>query len=166
MASIYIVSFMPYAIIYSTECTQKKGGNMIEITMAVLADSANVSQEGKLNILGIFENINAQNFPVTHPTMALVLCFHAERGDMNREHNIVIDFVDDDGHKILDLKGSVKIGEAPPGERFKSNQIIFFNGVQFPKPGVYEFKIIINGEERSSVPITAKKITISPESIP
>jgi len=38
---------------------------MIKIPLAVIADSANVSREGKLNILGIFQNIGAKIVPAT-----------------------------------------------------------------------------------------------------
>jgi len=34
----------------------------MKATLALLADAANVSEEGKLNVLGIFNNINAEEF--------------------------------------------------------------------------------------------------------
>ena len=40
----------------------------MQVPLAVLADSANVSQEGKLNIMGIFTQINAQSLPCDTPT--------------------------------------------------------------------------------------------------
>ncbi len=125
---------------------------MIRIPLHVLADSANVSREGKLNLLGIFENIHAIGFPVTHPALALIFGIEADTGDAIREHDMVIDVVDSDGKSIANITGKLKFGQATTG-KVRSNQIIFFNGMQFSKPGMYEFKIIINGEERAFVPL-------------
>ena len=55
----------------------------MDVTLAVLADHANVSDQGKLNILGIFDRILASNFPAVHPQLHPVLRFSAspaERG--------------------------------------------------------------------------------------
>jgi hypothetical protein len=63
---------------------------MLRIPLALLADSANVSQDGKLNILGIFENIMSFQFPVSHPTMALVFAVEGDTGDIEREHDLTV----------------------------------------------------------------------------
>ena len=44
----------------------------MDITLAVCCVAANVSREGKLNLLGIFNSIHAAEFPCTHPHLALV----------------------------------------------------------------------------------------------
>jgi len=49
----------------------------MEVVLAVLADYANVSQEGKLNIMGIFDIISSEKFPTFHPEMKLVVQFEA-----------------------------------------------------------------------------------------
>ena len=45
----------------------------MELTLALLADYANISREGKLNIMGIFEQIFALSFPAVHAQLQLVL---------------------------------------------------------------------------------------------
>ena len=47
----------------------------MHVKVALLADYSNVSREGKLNILGIFDTIYAPTFPTTHPHMQLVIRF-------------------------------------------------------------------------------------------
>lgn len=39
---------------------------MIEVTIGLVADYANVTREGKLNIVGTFDKIYAQNVPAQH----------------------------------------------------------------------------------------------------
>ena len=45
----------------------------MRVALGVLADYANVSAEGKLNIMGVFQIVNAVQFPHVHPQMHLVL---------------------------------------------------------------------------------------------
>ena len=50
----------------------------MRVSLALLADYSNVSREGKLNILGIFDTIYAPRFPTTHAHLQLVVRFEAE----------------------------------------------------------------------------------------
>jgi hypothetical protein len=130
----------------------------IAIPLAVLADSANVSQEGKLNLLGIFENIQARQFPVTHPSLALVFIITGDSGDVGSPHKLKVDFVNADGKSFLKVEGDIQFQKAPSGAKPRANQIININGLPIEKPGRYEFKIIINGEERTSVPVDVLQV--------
>lgn len=127
---------------------------MIQVTLALLADYANVSREGKLNILGIFDRINAQSVPAVHPQMQLVMTLEADRGDADKEHRVEIELIDADGTKLFSIGGNLKFGAPPPGEHVRINHIIQLNGLRFDRFGNYEFKILINNEVRKSVPIS------------
>lgn len=73
---------------------------MLKVALGLLADYANVSREGKLNILGIFEQISAQSVPAVHPQMQLVMALEADRVDADREQKIGIELIDADGAKF------------------------------------------------------------------
>src|SRR2546425_1009880 len=66
----------------------------MEIPIAVLADSANVSQEGTLNILGIFSAIRSRTFPAHHPHCVLVLQLQARRSEQGQHERIVVRLMD------------------------------------------------------------------------
>ncbi|MDZ4672893.1 MAG: hypothetical protein SGI84_00475 [Gemmatimonadota bacterium] len=53
----------------------------MEVQLAVLADGANVSQEGKLNILGEFNTIYGTEPPLLHPLMYFVAKVNISAGD-------------------------------------------------------------------------------------
>ncbi len=131
---------------------------MVQVTLALLADYANVSKEGKLNILGIFDNINAQSLPATHPQMQLVLTLEADRGDADKEHKIEIELIDADGTKLFSIGGDLRFASPPPGEHIKVNHIIQLNNLQFNRFGNHEFKIRINKEVRQSVPLSVVEV--------
>jgi hypothetical protein len=126
---------------------------MVQIALALLADGANISREGKLNILGIFDSISAQTVPTMHPQMQLIMVIEADRGDADREHLLGIELIDADGKKLLTMSGNIKFCTPPPGEQVRINHIIQLNNLRFEKLGSFEFKILINNEVRKSVPL-------------
>ena len=93
----------------------------MEVGLAVLADAANVSREGKLNILGEFNTIFAGRFPVTWPKMNLVLKLEATVGEGSR-HRLGIRVINQDGKLVAPpVDGEIELGPplqtrpAPPG---------------------------------------------------
>jgi phosphatidylserine/phosphatidylglycerophosphate/cardiolipin synthase-like enzyme len=45
----------------------------MHISLAVFADGANLSQEGKLNVLGVFDALQVVGFPAIHPRTHFVV---------------------------------------------------------------------------------------------
>jgi hypothetical protein len=131
---------------------------MVKVSLALLADCANISREGKLNILGIFDRINAKNLPAIHPQMQLVMTLEADRGDSDRGHKLGIELIDADGAKLLSMNGDLKFGQPPPGEQVRINHIIQLNNIRFERFGSFEFKILINDEVRKSVPLSISEV--------
>jgi len=131
---------------------------MVQVALALLADYANVSREGKLNILGIFDRLSVQGLPAIHPQMQLVLVLEADRGDADREHKLGIELIDADGVKLLSMAGDLKFGLPPAGEQVRINHIIQINNLKFEHHGSYEFKIFINNEVRKNVPLSVAEI--------
>lgn len=127
---------------------------MIRVSFAVLADCANVSREGKLNILGIFDRIFASNLPFVHPQIHLVITFEADRADADRDHKVAVELIDADGGRLFSIEGGLRFGPPPPGERVRVNHVIQLNNLKFERYGPYDFKILVNNEVRSSFPLT------------
>ena len=125
----------------------------MKITLAVLADYANITREGKLNILGIFDVIHAQNFPITHPQMQLVMRFEADIAEEGKSKKLEIKLMDDDGKTLFVLNGGFTLGQGQAGETMISNQILTINMMKFENPGNHEFKILINDELKAEVPL-------------
>ncbi|HBO83786.1 MAG TPA: hypothetical protein DD641_02145 [Deltaproteobacteria bacterium] len=134
---------------------------MVRVALGLLADYANVSREGKLNILGIFEQISAQSVPAVHPQMQLVMALEADRVDADREQKIGLELIDADGAKLLSISGDLKFGPPPHGGKIRINHMIQLNNLQFNRFGDYEFKIIINNEVRYSIPLSVVELNQS-----
>ena len=133
----------------------------MDVTLAVLADYANVSQDGKLNIMGIFQEVNPPVLPFQLPQMYLVVSFEAGPAEFNSVKNIRIALLDSDGNERLALEGRVQVPRPPrPGSRAFINQTIGLNGVSFERAGDYEFAILIGGETRGRVALHVNEPSI------
>lgn len=131
---------------------------MISIPLALVADYANVSQEGKLNIMGIFDQIFADSVPALHPQMQLIVTIVADRGEADKDHSIMIELIDaDNTSKLARIEGAVRFGKPPSGEDIRINHILQLNNIAFTKYGEYSFKIHVDGKVIKSLPIKLAK---------
>lgn len=135
----------------------------MDVTLVLLCDSANVTAEGKLNILGQFDTITAAAFPVVHPLMHLVLRMNATPAEAGENRNLTIRLVDADGHTIGEVSGPLMVPQLPgDGTTPALQTIIPFPNVTFPKPGSYAFHVLIDRDDKSSVRlslVTAEHVT-------
>lgn len=131
----------------------------MELALALMADAANTSADGKLNVLGVFDAINAPSFPVTHPSMVLVLRFDAGSVDWDTKQDINIRLINEDGDEMLKVDAALTVprgSDVANRHRFTSQFQI--NGLPLKQPGDYAFDIIINGDRKGQVPLTVRKI--------
>ena len=126
----------------------------MDIPLAVLADAANVSREGKLNIFGIFNLLWSVNFPAHHPQMQLAMVFQADSGEAETRKPVSVVLKDADGKKIMAIEGEFKLPKAQSGHPIRINHILPLPGVPLPRPGDYEFTILVNGETKAHVPFS------------
>lgn len=124
----------------------------MDIDLAVIADAANVSQEGKLNILGVFDTIWARNFPFRHAAMVFVL---RVRADFTEEgsHRLEIRLMDADGKQLFKAEGPFQVPSGLPGRPIKPHVVMGLSGISFPQPGDYSFEVMVDDEPLRSVPL-------------
>lgn len=124
----------------------------MKIPMAFLADEANISQEGKLNVLGVFDRISAGEFPVLHPRMVFAFRVQADYSDTGRAFPVRVRMVDEDGQVMFEATGEITAPQVPPGEFSTANQVFTLVGVQFSQPGTYKFVVNVGSLEAHETP--------------
>jgi hypothetical protein len=124
----------------------------VEVDLAVVADAANVSQEGKLNILGVFDTIWARDLPFRHAAMVFVLRVRADFTDQG-SHDLEVRLIDADGGQLFKAEGPLQVPGGVPGRPIKPHVIMGLAGVTFQKPGDYSFEIMLDGQHLKSVPL-------------
>ena len=125
----------------------------MKIPMALLADEANISQEGKLNVMGVFDRIAAATFPVVHPKLVFVFRVQAEYTDQGPPVPVRVRLLDQDAAVLFEAAGDLAPPPVEPGEFATANQIFTLVGVQFPQPGIYKFVVTV-GEARHETPLS------------
>ena len=131
----------------------------MEIPLAILADYANVTAEGKLNVMGVFDVINTHRVPAIHAQMHLVFRVEANPAEAGSTKQLEIKLMGADGQTLLSLGGELAIGVTGPpflGEMLTSNHIIGLQAVRFEKAGAYQFAILVNGDTKAIVPLKVK----------
>ena len=124
----------------------------MEVAFALLADAANVSREGKLNVLGAFDRIYGSKFPLTWPRMVLVTRFVASAAEFGAEKSLEIVTLDADGKRLGGATGKMRVPQGQSGRQLKINHVLPMS-MTFPAPGEYSIEILVNGEPKATVPL-------------
>ena len=123
--------------------------------MALIADEANISQEGKLNVLGVFDRIASPSFPMVHPKMVFVFRVEAGYGDGGIPVPVRVRLIDDDGRALFEAGGELIAPEVQPGDFATAHQLFTLLGITFPQPGLYKFVVNLGDLPPHETPIAA-----------
>ncbi|MHB1311423.1 MAG: DUF6941 family protein [Gemmatimonadaceae bacterium] len=83
-------------------------------SFALFADAANLSQEGKLNVLGVFDALHVASVPAVHPRATLVVRLKASAEDVGT-HSLSFAWIGPTGDEIWSSSGEVEVHPPPPG---------------------------------------------------
>jgi hypothetical protein len=132
------------------------------IPMALLADEANISQEGKLNVLGVFDRVAAASYPTVHPKMVFVFRVQSEYADAGRSFTVRLRLMDEDGKVLFEAGGELVPPAVPPGEFASANQIFTLVGITLPRPGSYTFVLNVGDLPPHETPLTVLEAPWAP----
>jgi hypothetical protein len=118
----------------------------LKLKYSFFCDAANIDSSGKISALGIFTNINAQQFPAIQPAMTFVTCIEGRKSESG-QHPFRINFIDDDGNDIMPpMQGEIDIAQ----NSSNANIIVNLNAITFPKPGTYSMDLVIDNQVLAS----------------
>lgn len=134
----------------------------MKLDLALIADAATVDGSGKISILGIFDQIAAQEFPARHERMCLVLRFIASASETGeREVDVIIR--GPEGDEMARLSGTVGLSgfSGPDGVRIP--QILHLDGFVFPVPGLYAMDVSIDGDVQETLALRLSRAPRIPQ---
>jgi hypothetical protein len=127
----------------------------MDVIFAILCDAANISQEGKLNILGSFANISATTFPIRHPEMHLVIRMEASPAEVGMQKKIEVTIMDEDGNKVSGFGADLVVPpQKKPGEPAQMVAMLRMVDTVFPKKGRYAVYVLIDGKTETHIPLS------------
>jgi hypothetical protein len=117
----------------------------------LVADYANVTREGKLNVMGIFNDIHSISFPARHASMHLVAKLGAELGEWGQSRDFTVKLLDADGNQIMDVTGQFQVPKGERGRTPEVNIILELKDVVFPTPGAYQFVFLVDKDQKADL---------------
>jgi len=122
----------------------------MEIEIFSLADFANDSGNGKMNIIGTFDQINALSLPVVLPHCAVATRIRIANSEAGT-HSVEIVCIDPDGNEFQRLPVSMNVQPNPNAEYNAFNIPVNISNFKVDKLGKYAFELYYDGEFRSGL---------------
>lgn len=104
---------------------------------------------GKKTLVGLFDRVQAAQFPCVHPAMAVLVSLTGARGEFPCE---IVCRHTDGTTVVFSAKGKVKLGDP----RQVVDLVFRLNGVHFPKADMYWLSFIVD-----DVPIMMRPLFVS-----
>ncbi len=122
----------------------------MKLNYVLVADQAFLSIDKKVNIIGVFETINAVSFPVAHPKFVVVGSIEPSKQVFKLAINIVDGLT---GEKVIDTNTEREIklpaGQSPANFNF----IVEIVNIAFKAAGNYRVEIVVDGQKLGAVPL-------------
>ncbi|HEY4216374.1 MAG TPA: hypothetical protein VGM67_04515 [Gemmatimonadaceae bacterium] len=119
-------------------------------TFALFADSANLSQDGKLNILGVFDALQVMSLPAMHPRAHLVLHLKGSPDDVGT-HTVGFRWLSPNGQELWTSTGELNVGPPAPGATGMDLPLIAQLDLPLDAAGDYTMAIALDGQPATDV---------------
>jgi hypothetical protein len=125
----------------------------MEITLAAVCDDARERPDGKLDLVGIFNELRAAGFPAVQDRMTVVLSVAWDANESGRQP-IRADIVDDSDDLILTIQGHTDVPAVPPDRAAPQTRLVMpIENVVFPHAGRYRLRLTAAGEKHAACSI-------------
>ena len=133
----------------------------MHVYFALFADAANHSQEGKLNILGVFDAVQVATLPAVHPRAHLVVRLKGNRTDIG-VHTMTLQWIGPSGNELWNSGGQIEI--TPPPATVTEMDFPLIAPVDLPidDAGGYVMRISLDNEQRADVRLQVRVGAQSP----
>ena len=137
----------------------------MHVSFALFADAANLSQEGKLNVLGVFDAVHVANLPAVHPRATLVVRLKGSAADVGN-HALTLRWKNPKGNELWSSTAELAVN-APPGHAAEMDMPVIAS-IDLPLDSVGDYSMLIDldgkihAETRLHVRAGAPIVALSP----
>lgn len=124
----------------------------MQLTFALFADAANLSQEGKLNILGVFDAVQVAAVPTVHPRASLVMRLKGGMHDAGT-HTLTLRWINPKGTELWQSMGEVELVVPSSGAPEMDLPVIASVDLPIDQPGAYTMSIALDNRPTAAVPL-------------
>lgn len=127
----------------------------MQVSFALFADAANLSQEGKLNILGVFDALQVSALPAVHPRAHLVVHLKGTPNDVGG-HSVTLRWLNPSGNELWNSAGELNVGPPPPGIAEMDLPLIAQVDLPMDAAGTYVMSIAIDNNPTADVAVQVR----------
>ena len=133
----------------------------MHVTFALFADGANLSQEGKLNILGVFDALQVATLPAMHPRATLVVHMKGTPSDAGT-HRVSMQWMSPSGSELWSSDGELGVATPPTGVQEMDFPLVAQLDLPLDISGRYVMRIGLDGETHAEVPVQVRPAAAAP----
>lgn len=134
----------------------------MEMKFLLIADTANSTPEGKLNIAGEFNTVFGTQTPIVWPYASIVARLEANPGE-GRDHAAQLKLTDEDGKQLFASPPMpITFGPGGRGIPARANIIVAVGGLTFPRFGDYTIALYVDGVSRGDMTIYVRDRPLEP----
>lgn len=128
-------------------------------TEAFLLCDAATDQQGKLNILGAFDNIFVKAMPFRYPAFSIASRIRFKKNEEG-EHLVKISIVDADGNPIGPKpEGKITVRVDDNIDSAVVNLILNIQGIEFKEYGRYQVDLIVDDNVYATLPLRVSRVS-------
>jgi hypothetical protein len=127
----------------------------MHVSFALFADAANLSQEGKLNVLGVFDALQVATLPAVHPRAHLVVHLKGSSLDVG-SHTVALRWLNPTGAELWSSSGELNVGAPPTGVIEMDLPLIAQIDLPMDAAGAYVMSVSIDGDSASEIPVQVR----------
>jgi hypothetical protein len=125
----------------------------VYISFAVFADAANLSQEGKLNVLGIFDAVQVSGFPTVHPRTHFVLRLKGGMQDVG-DHTLTFRWTNPRGDELWQSTGNLQLNAGTRPSAIEVDlPVVAVVDLPLDVAGQYAMHVELNNQPVTQVPL-------------
>jgi len=126
----------------------------VDLLHLIVADYANLTKDGKLNVMGIFSTINASAFPAKHSEMYVIVKLYAKPAEYDQTRKLTIKLLDEDAtQQLVNFSHDFRVPKGSGGQRVETNHILRLTDVIFPSAGSYQISALVDNDEKGTLSI-------------
>jgi hypothetical protein len=127
----------------------------MQVAFALFADAANLSQEGKLNVLGVFDALQVGQLPTVHPRAHLVVHLKGSPSDVGR-HTVTLRWINPSGSELWTSSGELNVGQPPAGVTEMDLPLIAQIDLPMDAAGGYHMAVSLDEKQSAEVPVQVR----------
>lgn len=135
----------------------------MKVAYAFLARGGEFGPDGTFSVFGgDFTAIQAKSFPVPVPHVTLIAKLLFAKDDWGHHYEFKTELVGEDNVNLVpDIKNEIDVPAAQAPEKNMALSIaVQMNGIQLPHPGIYNVRLLLDGQEVSSSKFELLELTI------